>query len=259
MMTAPYANRMLRFLIGIMLVVKTATAQGQCPAPSVPADATGAQDCPCLPSPLVPSPTTLGLATPTGYGQHGCGQHDALTTGVCSTAQPPSWCTTSFCYVNAANCTRASFKSTFYPFSDLVYSYSTCGSRNTFNSNPEAMTASGETPAEKNKVQIATILITAATDVPSRQIFLKLQNEYDGVDLWDSYQVQPVFYLNVQHMIQNNNGLKTFACLHMGDSRGMWLGALPYSEDLPNMSRHTTSPQRITPLLCDGHSYLRCL
>jgi len=48
-------------------------------------------------------------------------------------AYPPQWCTQEWCYVDKANCELPMvLESSYFPGEGVYYSYSTCGSKNSF-------------------------------------------------------------------------------------------------------------------------------
>jgi hypothetical protein len=132
-------------------VLALATAQD---APD-PAGTTG---CPCLANPPIdtfviaagetgegllaarPDGTNL-VPYPTSYGSN-CGAHDAATEPYCADAagaplaDAASWCSSSWCWVDPANCDTGSDPSSYFHIDGvdavLHYSYDTCASENTF-------------------------------------------------------------------------------------------------------------------------------
>eukprot|EP01043_Picozoa_sp_COSAG02_P021294 COSAG02_NODE_1079_length_14711_cov_86.326512_4_plen_507_part_00 len=121
------------------------------PAPS-PDLQTGTVGCPCLANPPVEefliadgSPNEGLLAArpdgetiipyPTFYGKY-CGPHDATTEPYCAgaTGDPlpdaPSWCSSSFCWVDPTNCDTGAEPSSYFHVDGhepvLYYSYDTC-------------------------------------------------------------------------------------------------------------------------------------
>jgi len=132
-------------------VLALATAQD---APD-PAGTTG---CPCLANPpidtfvIAAGETGEGLLAarpdgtnvvpyPTSYGSN-CGAHDAATEPYCADAagaplaDAASWCSSSWCWVDPANCDTGSDPSSYFHIDGvdavLHYSYDTCASENTF-------------------------------------------------------------------------------------------------------------------------------
>ena len=65
------------------------------------------------------------------YGLHLCRAHDAHTAPYCNVAGFPSWCSHSWCYVNAS-CARSMSPSLHVP--GLHYSYETCDATDFFTS-----------------------------------------------------------------------------------------------------------------------------
>jgi uncharacterized protein YegL len=75
------------------------------------------------------------------YGSFECKAWDATEQPYCANADgtlknyAPQWCSQKWCYVNKNDCTLPMvYKSSYFPDEDLWYSYSTCGSQNTFSS-----------------------------------------------------------------------------------------------------------------------------
>ena len=67
-----------------------------------------------------------------GYGLS-CRAHDSNTAPYCNVAGFPSWCSHSWCYVNAS-CALSASPSAFAPGTGLHYSYETCDAADTFTS-----------------------------------------------------------------------------------------------------------------------------
>lgn len=67
-----------------------------------------------------------------GYGLHSCRAHDSNTAPYCDAAGYPTWCSFSWCYVNASSCGLSASPSSYVP--DLYYSYEACGNTDTFTS-----------------------------------------------------------------------------------------------------------------------------
>ena len=65
------------------------------------------------------------------YGLHYCRAHDSHTAPYCNVAGFPSWCSHSWCYVNAS-CARSMSPSLYAP--GLHYSYETCDATDSFTS-----------------------------------------------------------------------------------------------------------------------------
>jgi hypothetical protein len=78
----------------------------------------------------------------TGYGMAACSPHDALLPPSCADADgaaldgAPSWCYSSWCYVDPDNCALPNDPSSYFHRAGeaplLFYSYETCSSENTF-------------------------------------------------------------------------------------------------------------------------------
>ena len=69
---------------------------------------------------------------PALYGLENCAAHDATQKPYCDAADPPEWCADRWCYVDHTNCKYPAVKSSYFAGVDLRYSYTTCGSKNTF-------------------------------------------------------------------------------------------------------------------------------
>ena len=69
---------------------------------------------------------------PALYGLENCAAHDATQKPYCDVADPPEWCADQWCYVDHTNCKYPAVKSSYFSGVDLRYSYTTCGSKNTF-------------------------------------------------------------------------------------------------------------------------------
>lgn len=105
--------------------------------------------CPCLGSsetlsalaPYISSGDLqyLGVTYPDSYGADACAAFDSSLEPYCanSTGAPldtrPEWCDDQWCFVDPDNCDLPiTFKSTYFPDSDLSYSYMACGNNATF-------------------------------------------------------------------------------------------------------------------------------
>ncbi len=86
------------------------------------------------------------------YGSSACLQHDLLHDPLCqgdpSAAVIPTYCSQSWCYVNAASCKKNSeekiYRSDIFPDQhDIFYSYSTCNSTNLFSHGTDTRVAGG--------------------------------------------------------------------------------------------------------------------
>ena len=96
-----------------------------------------ATGCPCLASIAGQNTSVVTVAGQSGntsytypdrYGLSTCATHDAGLEPFCNDADPPSWCSRAWCYVDPDNCDGyATYKSTYYPFTDAFYSWETCG------------------------------------------------------------------------------------------------------------------------------------
>uniref|UniRef100_A0A7S0WG46 Ionotropic glutamate receptor C-terminal domain-containing protein n=1 Tax=Hemiselmis tepida TaxID=464990 RepID=A0A7S0WG46_9CRYP len=123
-------------------------------------DTNGAPECPCI---TALSTSELAVVTakgyPAGYGVGGCKKHDeSLEVNGCNAAGAPSWCKSTWCYVDksvcgydAARCTAAGAvrgsttsahcharpmqPSPTFTNTSLYYSYETCGGLNTYDAN----------------------------------------------------------------------------------------------------------------------------
>ena len=109
--------------------------------------------CQCLtsyPGSVSPSDgVTIGGATffyPATYGLSTCAPHDSNLAPVCNGATPPAWCSNRWCYVDRTQCSLPAVASSYFPGTTLYYSYTTCGSTNTFTNwfGAEAGSGSGE-------------------------------------------------------------------------------------------------------------------
>ena len=71
----------------------------------------------------------------TTYGLSSCATHDSGLPPVCNAAtNVPAWCSNSWCYVDRNACSLPTTASSYFPGTTLYYSYTTCGSANTFTS-----------------------------------------------------------------------------------------------------------------------------
>jgi len=76
---------------------------------------------------------------PSDYGTNECREWDATLPPYCrnvdgtAKAVVPSWCRSSWCYVNRNSCNLPLvYRSSYFPQEEVYYSYSTCGAQNTF-------------------------------------------------------------------------------------------------------------------------------
>ena len=113
-------------------------------------------DCPCLESledhgvtynagGLDVVVTGRALQYPSSYGIRECAAHDASLPPSCEAVDPstgsfdpsanPSWCSSSWCYVDPHACNVVSDETVYIPTvtKPLFYSYQACGSANSFN------------------------------------------------------------------------------------------------------------------------------
>jgi hypothetical protein len=83
----------------------------------------------------------VSFAYPTTYGLNNCSTHDAglppycnvtTSTGAFEPHSNPSWCSSSWCYIDTSACNMQSSVS-FYFSVDINYSYVACHSTNQFN------------------------------------------------------------------------------------------------------------------------------
>eukprot|EP00665_Eupelagonemidae_sp_cell47_P004698 gene4697-8967_t len=96
--------------------------------------------CPCLtayPSSITPGTITVAGAqysVPNDFGIGSCKAHEENTEPFCNVPDYPSWCNTSWCYVDSDNCNNHLYTESTYwePMGVMKYSYSTCGTSNTF-------------------------------------------------------------------------------------------------------------------------------
>ena len=72
------------------------------------------------------------------YGGDGCAPHDQHLPPTCAdnSGKPlvgaAEWCGNAFCFVDRANCAVANTLSSYWPHSELHYSYETCGAKNVY-------------------------------------------------------------------------------------------------------------------------------
>ena len=79
----------------------------------------GQSDCPCItayPSGIDTNTIALSGQTysyPSNYGLNTCAEHDQGMPPYCTNSPVPSWCNTTWCYIDTASCTRTHGRSTY--------------------------------------------------------------------------------------------------------------------------------------------------
>ena len=120
----------------LVLLTPTRAIQSQC-------SSGGSSDCPCITSynieglisngeELVVNVDGTARSYDPGWGLHSCKSHDSSTAPYCNAAGFPSWCSHSWCFVNASACALSASPSLYAP--GLHYSYETCDAADTFTS-----------------------------------------------------------------------------------------------------------------------------
>ena len=127
--------------------------------------------CPCITAAMLPDfgisgnlrPVIAGRTYDYGpsYGVGTCAAHDETKQPFCSVANPPAWCSRSWCYVDTGTCDMGlpPFQSVY--FNNLFYSYQTCGTENSFDSQFRDSTSSTARPLP----EIATIASNYVRDI----------------------------------------------------------------------------------------------
>ena len=77
------------------------------------------------------------LCYPALYGSDGCRLYDQTFTPECSSASPPSWCSSRFCYIDPRFCLRPNHPSEYFGSDGAAihFSYETCGQLDSFRRN----------------------------------------------------------------------------------------------------------------------------
>ena len=123
----------MRALVVFLVVVSLSFAQAQ---------SSGQSSCPCISNGADYGvtgslrPVISGRSYNYGetYGMGSCTAHDSGRAPFCDGANPPAWCADSWCYVDPDMCTTGLPPGQSQYFTNLFYSYSTCGTQNTFES-----------------------------------------------------------------------------------------------------------------------------
>ena len=85
-----------------------------------------------------PSSGQEAFCYPPDYGSTVCKRWDVALPPTCADSagnalpNAPSWCTDSFCYIDPSNCDSSESPTASSLFEGVYYSYSTCGSGNSF-------------------------------------------------------------------------------------------------------------------------------
>merc|ERR1719399_1718799 len=111
---------------------------------------------------------------PALYGLENCAAHDATQKPYCDAADPPEWCADRWCYVDHTNCKYPAVKSSYFAGVDLRYSYTTCGSKNTFYAWFDENAAASGAHAITDIVDVLTGYLTSII-IPSRRTRRRLR------------------------------------------------------------------------------------
>jgi len=124
----------------------------------------GSSSCPCKTSfPSGADPTAVSLSGiaytyPPTYGLSTCLEHDQGLPPFCTQAPVPDWCNTTWCYIDPSTCDKTHALSTYFPGSNMYYSYSTCGTANTYDSWFGAEAGSGAGSGGHSLVEITGVI-----------------------------------------------------------------------------------------------------